>query len=99
MQRQTTHRTPQCLFLNKVITGIKQTAAASKAYDISPTLMNGITWADGTVATPYGPLSVHWKIEGENLKVTIKAPKEIEVTFKENDTHKGLKPLVKITKI
>ena len=82
------------LFLNKIITGIKQTEAASKAFDISPGIMNGITWADGTVATPYGPLSVHWKIEGENLKVNIKAPKEIEITFRENETHKDLKPIV-----
>ena len=56
--------------------------------------MNGITWADGTVATPYGPLSVRWDIEGDNLKVNIKAPKEIKVTFKENATHKDLKPIV-----
>lgn len=85
------------LFLNKIIAGIKQTAPASKAFDISPGIMNDITWADGTVATPYGPLSVRWEIEGENLNVKIKAPKEIEVTFKENETHGDLTPVVTIS--
>jgi hypothetical protein len=83
------------LFLNKIITGIKQTAPASKAFIIIPTIMNGIIWADGTVATPYGPLSVHWKIEGNKLNVQIKTPKEVKVTFKKNKTHKGLITLVK----
>ncbi len=82
------------LFLNTIITGIKQTAPASKVFDISPGIMNGITWADGTVATPYGPLSVHWKIEGENLKVNIKAPKEVKTTFVENGTHRDLTPVI-----
>ncbi len=82
------------LFLNTIITGIKQTAPASKAFDISPGIMNGITWADGTVATPYGPLNVQWEIEGENLKVNIKAPKEVQVTFRRNDTHKEFIPVV-----
>jgi hypothetical protein len=83
------------LYLNSVITGIRQTAPASKAFDISPTVMNGITWAEGTVATPYGSLSVHWKIEGESLIVDIHSPREVKVSFRENETHQDLKPVVK----
>lgn len=60
--------------------------------------MNGITWADGTVATPYGPLSVHWKIEGDNLNVRIKAPEEISVTFTKNETLEDLNPMVVTSK-
>ncbi len=82
------------LYLNKIITGIRQTAAACKSFEISPTIMNDITWAEGTVATPYGPLSVHWSIEGENLNVRITAPEEISVTFTKNETHKELYPVV-----
>ncbi len=77
-------------FLNRIILGIKQTSPGGSSFDISPRL-NGLKWASGTVATPLGAVKVRWQLEGRLLNVKIKAAKGIEVNFRRNQTHSGLK--------
>jgi len=76
-------------FLNRIVLGIRQTAAGGKAFEISPWL-GGLRYARGATATPMGPVSVDWKIAGGTLQVVITAPKGVEVEFKSNASHKGL---------
>ena len=82
-------------FLNRIILGARQTEPGGAAFEISP-MPNGLNWADGAVATPFGPLHVKWDITGRSMKVEITAPAGVEVTFKRNKTLKGLKPEVEI---
>jgi alpha-L-rhamnosidase len=76
-------------FLNRILLGVKETAPAGKAVQISPRL-NGLTWASGTTATVQGPVSASWKLEGKTLDVTYSAPAATKATFVRNDSHNGL---------
>ncbi len=86
-----------CYFLNRIILGIRQTAAGGKAFDISPMVTNGITHAEGAVATPFGALLVKWEVVDGRLRVRIAAPAGVKASFRPNDTHAGLTPDVEIT--
>jgi len=76
-------------FLSRIILGIKQTNVGGKEIEISPRL-NGLNWANGTVATINGPLSVEWKVEKNKLHINIKSPQNVKTLFKKNETHKDL---------
>ena len=76
-------------FLNRIVLGIRQTAAGGKAIEISPWLGN-LRRARGATATPLGPVSVDWKISGDTLHITVTAPEGVKAAFKPNASHKGL---------
>jgi alpha-L-rhamnosidase len=82
-------------FLNRIVLGVRQTAAGGKSFEVSP-MPNGLGWADGAVATPFGPLHVKWEIAGRSLKIGITAPAGVKVAFKRHKTLKGLNPQVEI---
>jgi alpha-L-rhamnosidase len=77
------------LFLNRVILGIKQTAAAGRTIEISPRL-NGLAWAKGAVATAQGVVSVAWHVEDDRLDVEASAPEGVKLLFHVNDSHARL---------
>jgi alpha-L-rhamnosidase len=85
-------------FLPRVLLGIRQTAPGGSEIEVSPHPLGGITWAEGSVATAQGVLSVRWQVEEGYLKVHIKAPPGVKVKFMENETVRGLglKPRVNI---
>lgn len=76
-------------FLPRVILGIRQSAPGGASYEISPRL-NGLSHAEGTVATARGPLRVAWQVDGKKLNVDIDAPAGVVVRFVRNDSHRGL---------
>lgn len=39
----------------------------------------GLTWAKGNVPTPFGTISIDWKLEGGSLELSVDAPKEINL--------------------
>ena len=80
-------------FLNRIVLGIKQTAAGGKAFEVSP-LLSDLSWAEGSVATPHGAVQVKWEIIDQQLKVAITAPSGVKVKFKANESHRGLKASV-----
>ena len=41
---------------------------------IQPQIPDGITWANTTKETPYGPVVVNWKIEGSEIKMHLEIP-------------------------
>jgi len=80
-------------FLNRIILGIKQTSAGGRTVQISPRL-NGLSWAKGSTATIRGPVSVAWRVEGNTLGVKYSAPKDVQVEFVRNETHRDLQVTV-----
>lgn len=76
-------------FLNRIILGVKETAAGGTSYVISPRL-NGLEWARGSVATIHGPIYVSWKRTGDTLDLKYTAPPGVRVEFKTNETLEGL---------
>ena len=76
-------------FLNRIILGIKQTSPAGRSFEISPKIINGLTWANGSVATANGPISVDWRFCDKLLRVKFSAPEKTQIKFINNQTHKG----------
>ncbi len=79
-----------CYFLNRIILGIHQTEAGGRSFEISPKLCNGITHAEGAVATSFGPVHVKWRLEESDLRVQVEAPAEVRAVFRDNPSHAGL---------
>ena len=82
-------------FLNRIILGIKQTEPGGDAFKISPRL-NGLTWANGTVATAKGPLTVSWRIFDNELKIKITIPKDVKIQFVKNETFSDYQVAVEV---
>ena len=76
-------------FLNRIILGVRQTAAGGRAFEISP-MPNGLNRANGVVATALGPLEVKWEIVNRKLKVEVRAPTNVEIRLKSNPSLEGL---------
>ncbi|KKT07568.1 MAG: Alpha-L-rhamnosidase [Parcubacteria group bacterium GW2011_GWA2_43_17] len=76
-------------YFNRVILGVKQKCAGGHAFEISPRLC-GLTWANGTVSSGQGPISVEWQRNGRLLEVKITSPKHVKVKFARNTSHKRL---------
>jgi hypothetical protein len=77
-------------FLNRIILGVKETAAGGVSYTISPQ-PGGLHWARGAVATVRGPLTVSWKRTGSDLTLDWTAPQGTNVEFRPNESLDGLK--------
>ena len=76
-------------FISRIVLGIEQTAIGGTAFVISP-WVNGLENAQGSVATPHGPIQVKWQRNGDVLTVKISKPDIVEVIFKDNASHNGL---------
>ncbi|MBN1348363.1 alpha-L-rhamnosidase N-terminal domain-containing protein [candidate division KSB1 bacterium] len=76
-------------FLNRIILGIRQTKPGGIAFEVSPRL-NGLSRAKGAISTINGPLTVSWRVENKVLRLSITAPPDVQVDYKENETHSGL---------
>ncbi|MBX7255023.1 MAG: alpha-L-rhamnosidase N-terminal domain-containing protein [Candidatus Hydrogenedentes bacterium] len=76
-------------FLNQIVLGIVPTEVGGKAVTISP-FPSGLTWAKGASATINGPAEVEWKLEGNKLNITAKVPQGVALTFKPNESLKGM---------
>ena len=81
-------------FLNRIILGIRPTAPGGRTapgvrqIEVSPRL-EGLAWAEGTVATISGPVHVAWRADETTLQINVTAPKGVEIKLVENDTHHG----------
>ena len=80
-------------FLNRVLLGIRPTAAGGKAVEISPYVL-GAEWARGATATILGPVQVSWSARDGVLAVEYSAPPGVTASFRRNRTHDGWKLLV-----
>ncbi len=76
-------------FLNRIVLGIRQAEPGGAAYVISPR-PNGLRWARGVTASVRGPVSVSWRIDGEQLVIDANAPEGVALRFESNDALQGL---------
>lgn len=65
-------------WLSEHVLGIQVIEPGGKAYRVKPNLGN-LEWAEGTYPTPYGPISVKHKRQGNKVVSDIKAPKEVTI--------------------
>lgn len=80
-------------YLNRLILGIVPTSPGAASVTISPRLYN-LTWAEGRTATVQGPVEVAWRREGQTLEIWYSAPEGVQVSFKPNPSHAGLRLMV-----
>ena len=80
-------------FMSRITLGIKQTQAGGRAFEISPWI-NDLEWVRGTVASTLGQIHVSWKRQGKTVCVDFWGPKQAQVKFVSNSSHKGLKLIV-----
>jgi hypothetical protein len=70
-------------FLSTQVLGVTPVSPGYRRIRIAPKSL-GLQWASGTVPTPYGQVSVAWRVEGEGLKVTYDVPHGCEVELVES---------------
>jgi len=76
-------------FISRIVLGIEQTAIGGSVFTVSP-WVNGLENAQGSVATPHGPIQVKWQRNGDAVTVNISKPAAVEIVFKDNASHDGL---------
>jgi alpha-L-rhamnosidase len=80
--------------LLETILGVQPAAYGWTKAVISPHPVNGLTHAEGAVATPHGPLRVAWKRTGTTLDVTVAAPAGMTWTVAPNPDWRGIRTVV-----
>lgn len=61
-------------FLYRRVAGIEMLQPGYKTFRIRPLINESLTWARGSVETPYGQIVSDWKIEGSLFSIHIKVP-------------------------
>ena len=61
-------------FLYRRVAGIEATEAGYKTSKIAPLAGYGLTYAKGSVVTPYGELKSEWKIENGRFEIEAVIP-------------------------
>ncbi len=61
-------------FLYRRALGIEPTTGGYKTFRVAPQLGGELTWAKGSVQTPYGKIAVDWKVENNALKIEVTVP-------------------------
>jgi alpha-L-rhamnosidase len=59
--------------LSKYVLGVRPTTAGYKTWLIEPQ-PGDLTWAEGTVLTPRGPIKVRWEKEGNGFELLVEVP-------------------------
>lgn len=61
-------------FFYRRIAGIEPVEAGYRKFRIAPVLGGGITYARGSVLTPYGRVTSDWKIESDQFYISVEVP-------------------------
>lgn len=61
-------------FLYRRVAGIEPVEPGYRTFAVKPVLGGGLTWAKGSVRTPYGQASVDWRMEDGVFSVTVQVP-------------------------
>jgi len=77
-------------FLPRIILGIRSKSPGSRSVVVSPQ-PHGLTWARGCQATPFGPILVDWKIEGDTLLLKVEHPPECAMECPAHPSTSGLR--------
>jgi alpha-L-rhamnosidase len=65
-------------FLPAVILGIRPKARGFREVEVNP-YPGDLRWAEGAVATPFGPLEISWHFSGSKFCISINHPQEVSV--------------------
>ncbi|MCD7753628.1 MAG: alpha-L-rhamnosidase, partial [Clostridiales bacterium] len=61
-------------FLYRRVAGLESTEAGYKSFRVKPILGGDLTWARGSVRTPYGVAASEWKLEKGLFTITVTVP-------------------------
>lgn len=61
-------------FLYRRVLGLEPTEGGYRHFRVKPVPGGGITWAQGSVRTPYGDISLRWERREEDFRVTLEVP-------------------------
>ncbi len=61
-------------FLYRRVAGIEPLEAGYRRFALRPLPGGGLTWASAWVETPYGRITVDWKVEGAALQIEVAVP-------------------------
>jgi len=61
-------------FLYKRIIGIEALEGGYKSFKIEPLVGGGLTWAKGSIRTPYGKITSEWKCEDNRFYIFVEVP-------------------------
>ncbi|MBP5193905.1 MAG: alpha-L-rhamnosidase, partial [Clostridia bacterium] len=78
-------------FLYKRVLGVEPTSGGYKTFRFKPVVGGGITYAKGSVETPYGVISADWKAEGGKIVLSVDIPvgTECEVVLPSGEVYKA----------
>jgi alpha-L-rhamnosidase len=61
-------------FFYRRIVGIEASEGGYKSFSIRPLLGGGLTYAKGSVLTPYGKIASEWKLDGGRVEMNVEIP-------------------------
>ena len=61
-------------YLTNETLGVTPTTAGFDTFDVSPTPLDGLDWAEGRVPTPHGVIRAAWKRTGSGFVLEVEAP-------------------------
>lgn len=61
-------------FLYRRVLGLEAVEPGYKSFTVKPVLGGGLTWAKGSVQTPYGLTGAEWRLEGERFTIHVRVP-------------------------
>lgn len=77
-------------FLYQRVAGIQATEAGYRKFKVAPVLGGALTWAKGSVITPFGKITSSWKIEKQMFFINVEVPvgTECELHLPNQKTHR-----------
>jgi hypothetical protein len=70
-------------FLPRILCGLRAVDAGGRNFVVSPQ-PHGLSWAEGCLATPFGPIIVRWDLGNTVFRLSVQHPPECEVVFENN---------------
>ena len=62
-------------WLHRTVAGLAPLEPGYRTVLVEPRPGGGLTWAEATLESPRGPVSVHWEIRGGELHIDVTVPK------------------------
>ncbi|MET3806151.1 hypothetical protein ABIB25_003160 [Nakamurella sp. UYEF19] len=61
-------------YLTNQLLGVTPTSGGFASFQVAPRPAGGVTWAQGTVPTPRGPIGAGWRQHGQSFQIAVTAP-------------------------
>ncbi len=70
-------------FLPRIVLGLRMIEPGAAAFEVSP-VPGDLSYANGVRQTVKGPIEVRWELYDNVLRIAVRAPADVEVTFRSN---------------